>query len=331
MKTNINTINWEEINLSQTEEGYLADSVVRRIQESGPFEQPDDVNHISLTKLRESMNKQTKSFTKTEVLLQPVLVNQEIEIAIFKPEKNVSQKVILFIHGGGFIGGNFYSYQNQLEYLAELSGAQIVALNYKLAPENPFPDGVSDVRYIYRWMLESTNEYGWDPNEIIFIGDSAGANLGLLATFTYDEVEFSKIINIYGALDFEVGSGKKYDWNLDLYGINKDHRELLENKFFKFNYTMNFAKEVYLKDPGDGDKQLLNIDIGSKKLDILYIEAEFDYFRFSNRYFLEKIHHESKISVITYLGMDHGFFERLGSCDEALDVLHRISKYIKSL
>lgn len=330
MKTNINMINWEEINLSTTEKGYLAKSVIRRIKESGSFESPDNFDHISLTKLRNSMNKATKSYTKTQTMLQPVLVNHEIEVAIFKPEKILSKKVLLFIHGGGFIGGNFYSYQNQLEYLAELSGSQIVALNYKLAPENPFPDGMIDVRYVYRWMLDSSNEYGWDPNEIIFIGDSAGANLGLLATFTYDEVEFSKIINIYGALDFEVDSGKKYDWNLDLYGINKGHRELLENRFSKFNYTMNFAKEVYLKHPGDGEKQLLNIDIGSKKLDILYIEAEFDYFRFSNRYFLEKIHRESKISIITYLGMDHGFFERLGSCDEALDVLQRISRYIKS-
>lgn len=329
METNINTINWEEINLSQTEKGNLADSIVRRIKESGPFERPDDFDHISLTKLRESMNKETKSYTKTQVLLQPVLVNQEIEVAIFKPETILSKKVLLFVHGGGFIGGNFYSYQHQLELLAELSGAQIVALNYKLAPENPFPDGVNDVCCVYRWMLASSNDYGWDPNEIIFIGDSAGANLGLLATFAYDEVEFSKIVNIYGALDFEVSSGKRYDWNLDLYGINKVHRELLENRFSKFNYTMNFAKEVYLKHPGDGDKQLLNIDISSKKLDILYIEAEFDYFRFSNRYFLEKIHPESKIDVITYFGMDHGFFERLGSCGEALDVIHRIGKYIK--
>lgn len=84
-----------------------------------------------------------------------------------------SLPVLLFFHGGGYRVGSIVSHQGYGSHLASLIPARILLIDYRLAPEDPFPAAVEDCLAAYRWLLDT----GVDPARIALIGDSAGGGL----------------------------------------------------------------------------------------------------------------------------------------------------------
>lgn len=84
-----------------------------------------------------------------------------------------SSRVVLYFHGGGYIFGSPTSHKDLGEYLSQAAQAPVILLDYRLAPENPFPAAVDDARAAYSWLLKS----GFKPEQIAIAGDSAGGNL----------------------------------------------------------------------------------------------------------------------------------------------------------
>jgi epsilon-lactone hydrolase len=82
---------------------------------------------------------------------------------------------VLFLHGGGFIIGSSALYRHFTWRLASAARARVLSVDYRLAPENPFPAALEDAVAAYRWLLAD----GADPLRIAVVGDSAGGGLGL--------------------------------------------------------------------------------------------------------------------------------------------------------
>jgi acetyl esterase/lipase len=81
--------------------------------------------------------------------------------------------VVLFFHGGSFIYGSTVSHGEMIARLALATSAKVLALDYRLAPESPFPAALDDATAAYRWLLGQ----GIPPSRIVLAGDSAGGNL----------------------------------------------------------------------------------------------------------------------------------------------------------
>ena len=86
---------------------------------------------------------------------------------------------MLFIHGGGWMYGDLESHDPTCRFLAEQSGVQILAIDYRLAPEHKFPAAVEDCQAAYRWLVDHTDEVNADPARLAVGGDSAGGSLAL--------------------------------------------------------------------------------------------------------------------------------------------------------
>ena len=86
-------------------------------------------------------------------------------------------RVLLCIHGGGFIAGSMYTHRKLFAHLAKAVGARALIVNYRLLPEGVHPIPVGDVVTAYRWLLDQ----GIDPSHIAFTGDSAGGGLSVTA------------------------------------------------------------------------------------------------------------------------------------------------------
>ena len=82
-------------------------------------------------------------------------------------------KVIFYLHGGGFTAGSMNSHQRLAADVSAACGARILLLDYRLAPEHPYPAGLDDCVAAYRWLLES----GIKPGHVVIMGDSAGGGL----------------------------------------------------------------------------------------------------------------------------------------------------------
>ncbi|HXI86581.1 MAG TPA: alpha/beta hydrolase [Parvularculaceae bacterium] len=83
---------------------------------------------------------------------------------------------VVFFHGGGWRLGGLDDYDALLRPLAALSGAVIVSVDYRLAPEHPFPSGLNDAMAATDFIARNANEFGIDPARLGVMGDSAGGN-----------------------------------------------------------------------------------------------------------------------------------------------------------
>jgi acetyl esterase len=105
----------------------------------------------------------------------------ELRIRAYRPEVAAHPAVVAYLHGGGWIMGTLESYDTPLRALANASGAIVAAIDYRLAPEHPFPAAVDDTLAGVRWLAAHAGELGGDGARLAVAGDSAGGNLAAVA------------------------------------------------------------------------------------------------------------------------------------------------------
>ena len=84
-----------------------------------------------------------------------------------------AERVIYYLHGGGYVISSIKTHREMISRLSRAAGARALAIDYRLAPEHPFPAAVEDSTTAYRWLLST----GVDPTQIVIAGDSAGGGL----------------------------------------------------------------------------------------------------------------------------------------------------------
>ncbi|MEZ5145460.1 MAG: alpha/beta hydrolase, partial [Acidimicrobiales bacterium] len=102
----------------------------------------------------------------------------EIPVRVYRPHARArTMPAIVYAHGGGFVVGDLDTHDGSCRLLADVSGCVVVAVDYRLAPEHPFPAAIDDVVAAYRWVLHHVGELGVDPAAVGVMGDSAGATI----------------------------------------------------------------------------------------------------------------------------------------------------------
>ena len=96
---------------------------------------------------------------------------------VYHPEPSTALPVVVYFHGGGFVIGNIEAADRPCRDLAVAADCVVVSVDYRLAPESPFPAGLDDCVAATRWVLTNAAGIGGDPERVVVFGDSAGGNL----------------------------------------------------------------------------------------------------------------------------------------------------------
>ncbi|MDI9256788.1 alpha/beta hydrolase [Flavobacterium sedimenticola] len=100
-----------------------------------------------------------------------------IPVLVFNPTKGKNLPIIIHYHGGGFIAPLLPCLEQPLWLEAKTYEAVVFAVDYRVAPEHPFPAAVNDSYNAFKWIAENGSKFGGDTTKIILEGNSAGANL----------------------------------------------------------------------------------------------------------------------------------------------------------
>ena len=92
------------------------------------------------------------------------------------PQGCAEDRVLLCMHGGGFIGGSIYTHRKLYAHIAKAVGARALLFDYRLAPEHVHPAQVDDATALYQWLID---EQGLEPEHVAFAGDSSGGGLAM--------------------------------------------------------------------------------------------------------------------------------------------------------
>lgn len=114
------------------------------------------------------------------VILPPDIKREDIRIDSLRcvwlvPEGSRNDRVLLYLHGGGFVFGLSGQHLRMVAELARRSELRALLVDYRLAPRHPWPAALEDCLAVYRWLLEQ----GLAPQHIVVAGDSAGGNLAI--------------------------------------------------------------------------------------------------------------------------------------------------------
>jgi acetyl esterase len=140
----------------------------------------------------------------------------QLGVRIYHPLQGpgaASPPVVAFFHGGGFVLGDIESHDGQARMLCALARCVVVSVEYRLAPEAPFPAAVEDTIAATHWVITHAESLGADPGRVAVAGDSAGANLAAVAAqqLRGAEVELAGQLLVYPT----TGGGQAFDSHRD--------------------------------------------------------------------------------------------------------------------
>jgi acetyl esterase len=116
---------------------------------------------------------------RDETILGP---GGDIPVRIYRPGRPGDLPVLVYAHGGGFVFCDLDSHDGLCRDFANRLGAVIVSVDYRLAPENPWPAAAYDVEAVAQWVADNASNLGGDARRIAIGGDSAGGNLAAVTT-----------------------------------------------------------------------------------------------------------------------------------------------------
>jgi epsilon-lactone hydrolase len=130
---------------------------------------------LSLAKVRQGFEKLMADFPAGPDIRFDEISIGKLSAAWAHAPGCTKDRVILFFHGGGFISGSYSSHQDFIGRLAKATGCYVLAVDYRLAPEHPFPAALEDALIAYEFLLKEKIP----PSHIFVAGSSAGGGLAL--------------------------------------------------------------------------------------------------------------------------------------------------------
>jgi acetyl esterase len=119
---------------------------------------------------------------------------------LYVPDGRGPFPCVLYLHGGWFVMWSAAHVRRITTRIAE-RGFLVLNLDYRLAPEDPFPAAVDDAAFAARWLAEHAAEYGGDGDRIVVAGDSVGATLAATTILSAGDVRFAGALLLYGVFD----------------------------------------------------------------------------------------------------------------------------------
>lgn len=253
------------------------------------------------------------------------LNDHKIPVRIFFPSKEGIYPLLIFFHGGGFVTGNINSYSKVCTHMANLTKHIVLSVDYRLAPEHPFPAGLEDCYAVVKEVMASTLLFNHEIKDIILIGDSAGANLAAaLSLLARDRGEFkiSKQILLYPSTYNDHSDASPYP------SVKENGYDYLLTQKRMINYI-----DLYIRDKADLQNPyvapLLAKDF-SNQPETLIITAEYDLLRDEGEAYGEKLRMAgNKVQIHRIADAIHGFISLSPIFNEIKECYAIINEFLK--
>ncbi|HVW42883.1 MAG TPA: alpha/beta hydrolase [Amycolatopsis sp.] len=232
-----------------------------------------------------------------------------IPVRIYRPEGDGPFPVIVFFHGGGWVMGDLDMHDATCRKLANGVGAVVVNVDYRLAPEHPFPAPFDDALAATRWAHDHIHEYRGDAGRLVVAGTSAGGNLAAAVALRLREsadVPLALQVLIYPVLDSEMRS-ESYRAYATGYSLERD-----QMKWFLAQYVPD---ETQHRDPLVSPAHAESL---AGLPPAIVITAEYDPLRDEAEGFAERLRAEGVPAEVTrYDGQIHSFVGAYGVIEDA--------------
>jgi acetyl esterase len=278
--------------------GLLA--MIAAVEAPPPSEQTPDEVRAAYAQLSAFATKEDVASVEDRAIPGPA---GEIPVRVYRPaEVEGTPGVLVYFHGGGWSIGSVDTHDAECRSLANGAGVVVVSVEYRLAPEHPFPACYDDAVAAVRWLARHGGELGADGTRLAVGGDSAGGNLAAAVSQalrdTGPAIRFQLLT--YPTLDLTLGH-PSIEENAEGYFLTKEMME-----WFRANYLSDGT--IDQRDPRVSP---LHADPGALAglPPALVITAEYDPLRDEGEAYAEALRAAGvDVTLTRYDGVIHGFF-----------------------
>ena len=250
----------------------------------------------------------------------------ELTVRVYRPDTDAPAPVMVWLHGGGWCTGSLDTGDVVARQFCAGLPAVVVSVQYRLAPENPWPAGLDDAAVAFNWATEHALEFGGDPDRLVIGGDSAGGNL--TAALVHRLLGVGRPVTaqvlLYPALDLDLTHTQRYP----------------SMATYAHGYTLppeNWAQAVHQYVPADIDaghpqiSPLAAHDMAGLPATVLAI-AECDPLSDQGRRYAERLQAASvPVAFHEGKGLIHGAFDLVGSAPGVLEEMDRVLTSTRAL
>jgi acetyl esterase len=244
-----------------------------------------------------------------------------VPVRMYRPSPDPDLPVVVYLHGGGWTIGSMEQFDPIVRQVANATGAIVVSVDYRLAPEHPFPAPSDDCWTALCWVAKNARSFGGDASRLAVMGDSAGGNLSAVCALrARDEgaPELALQVLIYPVVDC--------DFTTPSHVANGEGHLLTteQMRWFFDCYTRGGT------DPSDCRVSPLRSADLSGVAPALVITAGYDPLRDEGQQYAERMRAAGvEVDAYCYEGMVHAFFGLSGAFDASRDAMQRIGTAVR--
>lgn len=245
-----------------------------------------------------------------------------LKLRIYTPvaQSGSALPALIYFHGGGWVIGDLDTHDALCRTLANETGARVVSVDYRLAPEHKFPAAADDCYAAVKWVEQNASSLGVDANRIAVAGDSAGGNLSAVVCLMAKQKGGPRIV--YQLLIYPVTQ-----WKADTGSMNA-----FAEGYFLEKRTMHWFFEQYAagKDANDWRLSPLAAPDVSGLPRAYVVTAGFDPLRDEGKAYADKLNRAGVAAVyVDYPGMVHGFFNMQAAIPTAKAAISDAAKALR--
>lgn len=289
---------------------------------------PNSINNKSIKELRGSLNAKSTKWSKKPIPFSnikniTIAVNsRKVPVRIYTPNNDTNIPIIIYSHSGFWFAGNLDTIDSVCRKLSQNTKAIVVSVDYRLAPENPFPDAVNDVYTVLQWTYKNAKSINGDEKHIALAGDSAGGNLSAAVSLMSRDKNGPPItcqVLIYPSTNILKLNSKSWSYFANDFNFSVKDMERYISLYVpkKEDRKKPYASPLLAKD--------------FKGLpDALIITAEIDPLRDEGEAYAKKLKKAGiKVDFTQYNGVCHGFITMDKITNKADKCLTQVSLYLQ--
>ncbi len=239
-----------------------------------------------------------------------------VPVRVYRPSPEAALPVVVFFHGGGWTIGSVDQYDPIARRIANASDAIVVSVDYRLAPEHPFPAPLEDCWHALEWTAKNAASFGGDPSRLAVMGDSAGGNLAAVCAIQARDAggpELALQVLVYPVTDCDFAT-ESYVANGAGYLL-----EAPRMRWFFDCYTRDGA------DPTDWRLSPLRARDLSAVAPAFVLTAEYDPLRDEGEEYARRLLDAGvPVTKHRYDGQVHLFFSLPGLLDDSREAIERV-------
>jgi acetyl esterase len=245
-----------------------------------------------------------------------------VPVRIYTPPGAGPFPGIVYFHGGGFVIGDLETHDPLCRQVAARTGAVVCAVDYRLAPEHPFPAAADDALAAARWFMAHADDVGADRDRLFVMGDSAGGTLATVTALDLRDQPSPHLrgqILIYPITDHVDAGAASYTEFAEGYGLTRD--------------GMRWFMRHYIADPADAtDTRVCPVRLPTlRRLPPAFVvTAEYDVLRDEGERYVERLREDGvDVTFERAAGLHHGFIRLFGILEEPAQWIDRIAAWMR--